>query len=265
MDAHLILCLIAPGVAGLRSLRHTEQIVSIPSGRTVWSSSKSAATGHVVNENKHGFSPDGLKVYSTYPAQQAAIVMLLSDGSLLQTLQGYGHNVLVPDSLSWAPDSLQIAACCTMRGVPHPTRDTFLGIWHIALGRLVTLTVGHFLTADTAVDITGDVIFAWTPDALHLAVFCPTSSVHDRIGIVSLASQATVCSIRTQPFALGPEYSMFELGWSPDASQLVVSFIHRQAMTAHPTGNGNGHGNGNGSGDTAGAPPFTNAIVRFVD
>lgn len=153
---------------------------------------------------------------------------------------------------------LQVAACCSADGAPHPNQNAILGIWHLRHGRTTTLTLGELVVSEPEVVINGEPIIAWSPDAKIVAVCCPTNSPHDCISIVSIDMHAPVCVIRSSAFSLDAEFSMFELYWSPDASQMVVSFVHQ-----HVIENGvNGQNGGNGI--QAGQHDFVSAIVSFV-
>lgn len=163
---------------------------------------------------------------------------------------------------------MQVAACCAAEpGILHPRPDAFLGIWHIATGRSFTVTLGELVVAEPEVAITGDPELQWSPDAKHLAVFIPTGfargrdSHHDCISIVSIAAHAPVCVLRAAAFALPPEYSMFEMSWSPDASQMIVSLVHQRVVEGRAHG-ANGANNGNEIDEEQ--RDFVSAIVSFV-
>lgn len=245
----------AAGVSALRSQRHCEQVVSVPEGRTVYSSTRAAGDGHTAS-NKHAFSANGQLVCSTWPVQRTAAVVRLSDGAQVLTLRGTGRNLVVSSSICWAPDNAQIAACCAPATVTHHDRQALICVWHVghleAAGASVCLA--QLVNSDPGVRITADPMMHWSPDALHLAVLCPTDSVADQISIVAVSGMVVVCTLQAEIFALGPRFYMFEMGWSPDASALVVSFVHANALT-----------NGGENGTAEDQKEFAGAIVSFVD
>ncbi|KAK9802919.1 hypothetical protein WJX73_007004 [Symbiochloris irregularis] len=264
-DSEAVLFFAGSPELGLQ--QHSEQVISIADNRVVWwqmldHGNVQAATQAL---NTHLFSPDGLQICTTFPARYEAKVSRISDATHVMTMQGQDHNVLLPESVQWAPDSCQVAACCSA-AVGHATHDSFLGVWHVSRGRVLTVTLSEVVVSEPSVVISGDPMLQWAPDAKHLAVFVPTDSPYDCISIVSVEAHAPVCFMRTAAFALAPQFSMFELAWSPDASQMVVSFVHERAI-ASGINNGNG-GNGVGldadNGLNDDQQEFVSALVSFV-
>ena len=105
-----------------------------------------------------------------------------------------------------------------------------MAIWRLGKGCTAQVPLSTVTTGNMNAVITGDIDAQWSPDASHLAVLCPTSSMEDRICVVSSADLALVCAIDTPAFDLAPRFSMFEFGWSPDCSQLVISFVDEASM-----------------------------------
>lgn len=199
--------------------------------------------------NMHAFSPDGTSVISTFSLDCQARVTRIADAAHMKTVQGPGQTVLVPGSLSWAPDSLQVAGCCASSEAHHPDLHGEICIWPLYEEHICSIPVGKVATRE----LTGAITVRWSPDALSLAVFCPTSSMDDRIVIVTVASQEACCIVRLDQFALAPEYSIFDLAWSPDTSQIVISFVHEAAFS-----------DGGTDIDDSGQQYLTNAIIHFV-
>lgn len=234
--------------------RHAEQVVSIPGGARLWSSTRSGENGHSDSSNKHAFSPSGLLVCTTWPLEREAVVVRIADGHQIQSLHGRDDNVLVSSSMCWAPDSEKIAACFAAQDAPYPDRKAFFGVWLVGNGQVSSISLGHLVSSDPEVDITADPMMHWSPDALHMAVLCPTDTVQDRISIVDVSVMAVVCNLHAHTFELGPRFSMFELAWSPNASAMVISFVHENALA-----------NGGADGGYGDEQEFAGAVVSFVD
>ena len=96
---------------------------------------------------------------------------MLTDGALIDTLQGMALGSMLPSPLAWSPDSSALATCFTATGHPHPNRDSNLGVWRLGKGCTTHTPLGDLVTSDINVIITGVYLVLGSAHHLHGQVF----------------------------------------------------------------------------------------------